>query len=89
MKQALYVWIFLMSLITFVAFGVDKRRAVRNQYRISEKALITISLLGGGIGGWLGMRVFHHKTRKLKFLFVTVSAIVWIFVVIACILNIF
>lgn len=89
MKQALYVWIFLMSLITFVAFGVDKRRAVRNQYRISEKALITISLLGGGIGGWLGMRVFHHKTRKLKFLFVTFSAIVWIFVVIACILNIF
>ena len=89
MKQALYVWIFLMSLITFVAFGVDKRRAVRHQYRISEKALITISLLGGGIGGWLGMRVFHHKTRKLKFLFVTFSAIVWIFVVIACILNIF
>ena len=78
-----------MSLITFVTFGVDKKRAVRNQYRISEKALITISLIGGGIGGWLGMRVFHHKTRKLKFLFVTFSAIVWIFVVIACILNIF
>ena len=89
MKQALYVWIFLMSLITFVTFGVDKKRAVRNQYRISEKALITISLIGGGIGGWLGMRVFHHKTRKLKFLFVTFSAIFWIFIVIACILNIF
>ena len=69
MKQALYVWIFLMSLITFVAFGVDKKRAVRNQYRISEKALITISLIGGGIGGWLGMRVFHHKTRHWYFLY--------------------
>lgn len=89
MKQALYVWAGLMSLITFVTFGVDKHRAVRHQYRISENALLILSLIGGGIGGWIGMKVFHHKTRKPKFLVVSFSAMIWIFVVVACILNIF
>ena len=88
MKQALYVWVGLMSLITFVTFGVDKRRAVRHQYRISEKALIVISVIGGGIGGWLGMKVFHHKTQKPKFMLVSFSAMIWIFVIVACILNV-
>lgn len=67
MKQALYVWIGLMSLITFVTFGVDKRRAVRHQYRISENALLTISIIGGGIGGWLGMKCFTTKHRNRSF----------------------
>ena len=88
MKQALYVWIGLMSLITFVTFGVDKRRAGRHQYRISEKALLTISIIGGGIGGWLGMKMFHHKTQKPKFLIVSFSAMIWIFVIVTCILNV-
>ena len=48
-----------------------------------------VQLVFTGIGGWLGMRVFHHKTRKAKFVLVSFSAIVWIFIVIACILNIF
>ena len=88
MKQALYVWIGLMSLITFVTFGVDKRRAVRHQYRISENALFIISIIGGGIGGWLGMKMFHHKTQKPKFLIVSFSAMIWIFAIVACILNV-
>lgn len=88
MKEAVYTWIGLMSLITFVTFGIDKYRAKHNRYRISEKALITISLIGGGVGGYLGMKVFHHKTRKKKFLIVSFSAILWIFVLLACILNI-
>ena len=88
MKQALYVWVGLMSLITFITFGVDKRRAVRHQYRISEKALLVISVIGGGVGGWLGMKMFHHKTQKPKFLLVSFSAMIWIFVIVACILNV-
>ena len=82
MKQALYVWVGLMSLITFITFGVDKRRAVRHQYRISEKALLVISVIGGGVGGWLGMKMFHHKTQKPKFLLVSFSAMIWIFVIV-------
>ena len=88
MKQALYVWIGLTGLITFITFGVDKRRAVRHQYRISEKALLVISVIGGGVGGWLGMKMFHHKTQKPKFLLVSFSAMIWIFVIVACILNV-
>ena len=88
MKQALCVWVGLMSLITFITFGVDKRRAIRHQYRISEKALLVISVIGGGVGGWLGMKMFHHKTQKPKFLLVSFSAMIWIFVIVACILNV-
>ena len=40
---------------------------MRNQWRISEKALLGLAVLGGSIGALLGMKVFHHKTRKAKF----------------------
>jgi len=55
-----------LSTVTFVMFGVDKRRAVRHEWRISESTLLMLSVFGG-IGGLLGMIVFHHKTRKWKF----------------------
>ncbi|MGM9941304.1 MAG: DUF1294 domain-containing protein [Bulleidia sp.] len=88
MKQALYVWVILMSLITFIMFGIDKRKARKHAWRISETTLIVLSLIGGGIGGFIGMKVFHHKTRKMKFTIVTISAIVWLLAVFACILNV-
>ena len=63
------LYLIFINIIAFCAYGIDKKRAVRNQWRISEKAL-----LGGSIGALLGMKVFHHKTRKAKF-FVGVPAI--------------
>ena len=51
----------------FVAYGVDKSRAQRGAWRISERALIALALVGGALGAFLGMRVFHHKTRKPLF----------------------
>ena len=51
----------------FLLYGWDKRKAIRHQYRISEKALLLMSFLGGGIGSLAGMHVFHHKTSKRKF----------------------
>ena len=56
----------ILSLVTFILFGVDKRRAVKHRWRISEGTLLIFSLFGG-IGGLLGMICFHHKTRKWKF----------------------
>ena len=56
----------IASVITFALFGIDKRKAVKNRWRISEKTLLLFSLFGGP-GGLLGMLVFHHKTRKWKF----------------------
>ncbi len=47
--------------------GIDKYRAVHDLWRISEPALFLFPLLGGGVGGFLGMLLFHHKTRKWQF----------------------
>ena len=54
------------SIITFVLFGLDKSRAVNHRWRIRESILLLASLFGG-IGGLMGMLLFHHKTRKWKF----------------------
>lgn len=87
-KEALYIWILLMSLITFVTFGIDKNKAVHHKERISEKTLLTLSLIGGAFGGLLGMKVFHHKTLKKKFRLVSLFAILWVMILFACILNV-
>lgn len=61
-------YLVIMNLIAFIFFGVDKRRAIRHQWRIKETVLLSFSLLGGGIGSFIGMKVFHHKTKKKKFI---------------------
>lgn len=53
--------------IAFCAYGLDKRRAVRGEWRISERTLLLLAFFGGAAGAFLGMKVFHHKTRHRKF----------------------
>lgn len=55
------------SVIAFVLYGIDKRRAIKNQPRISERTLHILSLLGGWPGAHLAQRLFHHKTLKIMF----------------------
>ena len=57
----------VMSLITFAAFGIDKYKARTGRWRIRERTLFLLALLGGGVGTFLGMKVFHHKTLHKKF----------------------
>jgi uncharacterized membrane protein YsdA (DUF1294 family) len=57
----------VMSAITFVAYGIDKRQAIHEGRRISEKRLHQFALLGGWPGAWAGQRVFRHKTQKTSF----------------------
>ena len=61
----------LGSLVTFVAFGIDKRRATRNERRIPERTLHGLELGFGWPGALAGMLVFRHKTRKARYLVVT------------------
>jgi uncharacterized membrane protein YsdA (DUF1294 family) len=64
------VYLFLTvvcSVIAFVLYGVDKRRAIKGQRRISERTLHFFGLLGGWPGADLAMRLFHHKTLKIRF----------------------
>ena len=58
--------VFALQLIAFILFGVDKAKAIRHRWRVSEACLLLFSVFGG-IGALLGMLLFHHKTRKWKF----------------------
>ena len=57
-----------VSLVTFIAYGVDKVKAKRGSERISERRLLALALVGGAAGALLGMLLFRHKTRHLKFI---------------------
>ena len=57
----------VMNLVTFTLMGIDKRRARRGAWRVSEKTLFLAAACFGGLGGVLGMKVFHHKTRHWYF----------------------
>ncbi len=65
MSYVLTIW----NLIVFILYGVDKLKAKKSKWRISEFALILFALLMGGAGALLGMVVFNHKTSKAKFRF--------------------
>jgi len=69
---AYLIWIALLSLITFIVYGVDKSKAKNGKWRIPEATLHWLSVLGGFIGGWFGRSVFRHKTQKKIFTFVLV-----------------
>ena len=70
-----FCYILALSLITFLLYGTDKRRAVHGKWRISEKALLLSSLLGGAVGGFLAMQIFRHKTKHWYFTAVNLFAI--------------
>lgn len=57
----------LINLFLFLTMGYDKNRAKKNKWRVSESTLYLLSFFGGGIGGFLGMFHFHHKTKKPAF----------------------
>lgn len=71
---ALAVWLIAINLVTFAVYGADKRRARRGAWRVPEKTLFLLPLLGGSVGALLGMRVFRHKTKHWYFVW-GVSAI--------------
>ena len=73
------VYLLVLNLAAFLAFAVDKSASKRHEWRIPEARLLLLSALGGFVGAFLGMRVFHHKTRKVKFtLGVPLTAVLWI-----------
>ena len=61
------IYFLLINLLLFILMGIDKRKAVTKKWRIKEKTLFILCLLGGSIGGIIGMYTFRHKTKHLKF----------------------
>ena len=60
---------------------LDKQKAINHKWRIKENILLLISLIGGCYGILLGMYLFHHKTKKLKFKLVPILSIIWIYII--------
>ena len=56
-------WLVLLSLIAFIAYGVDKKKAKNGKWRTKEKTLLLLSFLGGAFGGYPAMLIFRHKTK--------------------------
>lgn len=61
------LYILTINIIGFLAMFIDKNKAKKGSWRIPEKTLITIALMGGSIGGIIGMYTFRHKTQKTRF----------------------
>ena len=67
----------VISIVTYVLYAVDKRRAQKKQWRIPEATLITFSLLGGAIGGYFSMQTKRHKTKHWYFHFFNLLGLIW------------
>ena len=57
----------VINAVTFLIYGIDKYKAKKGQWRISEATLLMMAAIGGSIGAWAGMRLWHHKTMHKKF----------------------
>ncbi|ARF16344.1 DUF1294 domain-containing protein [Sporosarcina ureae] len=67
MAQTLLMYMAILSLWAFGAMGYDKSQAKKKKQRIPERNLWLLAVLGGGVGAYMGMQFFHHKTRKTHF----------------------
>ncbi|MCQ2290042.1 MAG: DUF1294 domain-containing protein [Muribaculaceae bacterium] len=61
------IYLAVLNVVAFVAYGIDKYKAKHNRWRISEATLLLMAIAGGSVGALLGMRAFRHKTQKQKF----------------------
>ena len=72
-------YLIIINTLAFTLYGIDKRKAKKHKFRISEKTLLWMARIGGGIGCWAGIKVFHHKTKHPKFrIIVPLWTIIWV-----------
>ena len=65
--EEIICFLLAIDIATFLLYGIDKYKAKKNKWRISEATLLTMAAIGGSIGAWAGMRLWHHKTMHKKF----------------------
>jgi len=78
--------ILIVNVLAFLLYGIDKWKAKHSRWRIPESVLLGMAAVGGSVGAWLGMHVWHHKTQHKKFrygvpaiLVAQIVMLVWIF----------
>ena len=67
MTEAILYYLVAVNVMTFLVYGIDKFKAKRGKWRISEFTLLILAIIGGSIGACLGMKIWHHKTMHKKF----------------------
>ena len=67
LQKIIVIYLIVINVVTFFIYGIDKWKAVRSKWRISEAMLLGLAVIGGSIGAWLGMKVWHHKTMHKNF----------------------
>ena len=68
MSQFLLLYLIILNLLGFILYGVDKAKSKGRSRRIPERTLLWVARLGGGVGCWLGMMLFRHKTKHTRFM---------------------
>ena len=68
MKNLFIIYLILINFFGFIIMFIDKKRAIKNKWRIKEQTLFLVAILGGGLGDLIGMYTFHHKTKHIKFI---------------------
>jgi uncharacterized membrane protein YsdA (DUF1294 family) len=63
----LWYYMIVVNVLAFCLYGIDKRKAIMDKWRIPETTLLGVAFLGGSLGAWAGMQLFRHKTKHWKF----------------------
>lgn len=82
--KAIILYLIAINVVTFLVYGLDKWKAKQDAWRISESTLLLLAAAGGSVGALLGMQIFRHKTKHVKFtvgvpviLFVQIAIAIW------------
>ena len=65
--EEIICYLLAINIATFLLYGIDKYKAKKGKWRISEATLLTMAAIGGSIGAWAGIQLWHHKTIHKKF----------------------
>lgn len=81
----LFGYLIIINIVGFTIMGIDKKKAIRKQYRISEATLFLVAIIGGSLGSIMGMQHFRHKTKHWYFkygmpliFFIQAALIFWV-----------
>ena len=85
-QRIIIIYLLVINIATFFTYGIDKLKAKKKLWRIRESSLLMLAVLGGSIGAWLGMKVWHHKTQHKMFTYGIPAIIIIQLAIIGCLL---
>ena len=77
LQTVIYSYLVVINVVAFAIYGLDKKRAIHDEWRIPEATLLALAAVGGSVGALFGMQTFHHKTRKPRFWVVNILGLLW------------